>query len=167
MWNGFKTENELINAELKEFWPETMSKSKYPEGILTTTDKIELGPRTSISTLETDPSGKPLNTPGAKADAGKIKPYLMISGFAKALELVAEVTTKGAEKYTPNGWAEVPDGVNRYMEGFARHLLKLGAGEVYDNGPHGIGTKHKAQMIWNLLASLELEERNGDKNKTE
>ena len=162
MWNGFKTENELINTELKEFWPTAVSTTLEPKGYFTTEGTVEFHP-----VVETDPSGKPLNTPGAKADAGKIKPYLMMSGFAKALELVAEVTTKGAEKYTPNGWAEVPEGVNRYMEGFARHLLKLGAGEVYDNGPHGIGTKHKAQMIWNLLASLELEERNGDKNKTE
>lgn len=158
MWNGFKTENELINAELKEFWPTAITQE--PKGLITiAADSIEFNPTTPISTLETDPNGKPLNTPGAKADAGKLKPWLMMAGFSRALELVSEVTTKGAEKYTPNGWAEVPNGIERYMEGFGRHLLKLGQGEIYDNGPNGIGTKHKAQMIWNLLASLELEER--------
>lgn len=154
MWNGFKTENELINAELKEFWP--TARTQEPKGIISA-NAIEYVIKPPF--LETDPNGKPLNTPGAKADAGKLRPWLMMAGFSRALELVSEVTTKGAEKYTPNGWAEVPNGIERYMEGFGRHLLKLGQGEIYDNGPNGIGTKHKAQMIWNLLASLELEER--------
>jgi hypothetical protein len=137
-WHGFKTENEYINKDLPVY-----------QGV-----------------VEKDPSGISLNTPGAKADAGKIRPWLMMAGFARALELVSEVTTKGAEKYTPNGWAEVPEGIDRYMEGFGRHMLKLGRGEVYDNGPNGIGTKHKAQMIWNLLASLELEEREKSTSET-
>ena len=154
MWNGFKTENELINSQLKEFWPTAITQE--PKGIISA-NAIEYDIKPPF--LETDPNGKPLNTPGAKADAGKLKPWLMMAGFSRALELVSEVTTKGAEKYTPNGWAEVPNGIERYMEGFGRHLLKLGQGEIYDNGPNGIGTKHKAQMIWNLLASLELEER--------
>lgn len=114
------------------------------------------------STTEADPNGMPLNSPGAKADSGKIKPWLCISGFSRALEEVSKVTTVGAEKYTPNGWSTVENGSERYMEAFARHMMKLGQGEIFDNGPGGIGTYHKAQMIWNLLASLELElRRNG------
>jgi len=108
---------------------------------------------------ESDPSGGSLNEPGKKADAGKLLPWLFFSGFAHALEKVAEVTTLGAKKYTPNGWAQVPNGPDRYMDAALRHLIYLGQGEKYDNGKGGIGTLHKAQIIWNLLASLELELR--------
>ena len=112
--------------------------------------------------IEKDPGGKDLNSPGAKADAGKIQPWLMLSGFSRALEEVAKVTTVGAKKYTPNGWVEVPDGVDRYMQAFSRHMLDLGKGEIIDSGPGGTNCMHKAQMIWNLLASLELELRESD-----
>lgn len=50
----------------------------------------------------------------------------------------------------------VPEGEQRYMEAFGRHMLALGKGEVIDDDT---GCLHKAQMIWNLLASLELELR--------
>lgn len=108
---------------------------------------------------EYDPTGGSLNEPGKKADAGKLLPWLFFSGFANALEKVAEVTTLGAKKYTPGGWATVANGPERYMEAAMRHLIYLGQGEKLDNGPGGIGTLHKAQIIWNLLASLELELR--------
>lgn len=108
---------------------------------------------------EADPSGGSLNEPGKKADAGKLLPWLFFSGFANALEKVAEVTTLGAKKYTPGGWATVPNGPERYMEAGMRHLTWLGQGEKFDSGPGGIGTLHKAQIIWNFLASLELELR--------
>lgn len=109
--------------------------------------------------FEADPSGGSLNEPGKKADAGKVLPWLCLSGFANALEKVAEVTTLGAKKYTPGGWAEVPNGPERYMEAAVRHLIYLGQGEKFDDGPGGIGTLHKAQIAWNILASLELELR--------
>lgn len=109
-------------------------------------------------TIEADPSGGSLNEPGKKADAGKILPWLFLSGFARALEETAKVTTLGAKKYTPGGWATVPDGVNRYMEAAMRHMLALGKGKVLDDGIGGLGvTYHKSQIIWNILASLELE----------
>lgn len=112
---------------------------------------------------EIDPNGRKANEPGAKLDSGKVRPWLCIAGFSRALEEVARVTTKGAEKYTPNGWCKVPNGEERYMEAFGRHLLEYGKGEKFDSGPKGLGSDiyHKAQMIWNLLASLELELRNG------
>lgn len=104
--------------------------------------------------IERDPSGKNPHEPGAKLDAGKQRPWLMICGFARALDAVANVTTAGAKKYTPNGWRDVPDGAARYMEAFARHQLALASGEHIDADT---GCWHKAQMAWNLLASLELE----------
>jgi hypothetical protein len=103
---------------------------------------------------------------GSKLDAGKSRVWLMISGFARALGEVAEVTTVGALKYTPGGWAHVPDGVDRYMEAFGRHMLAMGRGEVFDDGPNGTGKRHKAQAIWNMTASLELELRNEEAAKS-
>lgn len=108
---------------------------------------------------EADPHGLDASAPGAKLDAGKTRPWLCLAGFSRAFEAVAEVTTVGAAKYSDNGWMEAPDGEARYMEAFGRHMLALGRGEVFDNGPKGTGARHKAQMIWNLLASLELELR--------
>lgn len=105
---------------------------------------------------ERDPHGTDPHAPGAKLDAGKDRVWLCLAGFSRAFGKVAEVTTKGAAKYTPNGWTEVPDGAERYMDAFGRHALKLGTGEAIDPDT---GCLHKAQMIWNLLASLELELR--------
>lgn len=113
------------------------------------------GTRSSLRE-ETDPHGLDPHAPGAKLDANKVLPWLCISGFAHALTAVADVTSKGARKYTPNGWMAVPDGEKRYMEAFGRHLLALGRGEEIDQDTQCL---HKAQMIWNLLASLELELR--------
>lgn len=103
---------------------------------------------------EVDPFGVPANTPGAKLDAGKTMAWLCISGFSRALMAVADVTTKGAIKYTPNGWKEVPNGETRYKEAMARHLLMLGQGEQIDKDT---GCLHLAQVAWNALAALELE----------
>jgi len=109
-----------------------------------------------VTDMETDPTGKRPGELGAKLDANKYLPWLCISGFSLALTTVADVTTKGAKKYTPNGWAHVINGESRYMEAFARHMLALATGEIIDKDS---GCLHKAQMIWNLLASLELELR--------
>ena len=108
---------------------------------------------------ERDPHGTDPHSPGAKLDAGKPMVWLCVSGFSNALAEVASVTTKGATKYTPNGWVNVPDGQQRYMEAFGRHMIALGRGELRDADT---GCLHKAQMIWNLLASLELELRTQD-----
>lgn len=103
---------------------------------------------------EHDPNGLSASAPGAKLDAGKMRPWLMIAGFSLALAEVSRVTTQGATKYSPNGWKSVASGEERYMDAFGRHMLALGTGEKIDCDT---GCMHKAQMIWNLLASLELE----------
>jgi hypothetical protein len=110
----------------------------------------------NTSYREFDPAGVDPHEPGAKLDGGKTMVWLCVSGFSRALAEVAEVTTQGARKYTPNGWMQVPNGSQRYMEAFGRHMLMLGSGEIEDAQT---GCLHKAQMIWNLLASLELELR--------
>lgn len=120
-----------------------------------------------VETREVDPNGIDPHAPGAKLDAGKLKPWLTLTGFPRALREVSRVTTKGAEKYTPHGWASVENGAERYMEAFGRHLLDLAEGKIMDDGPKGLGPDiyHKASMIWNLLASLELELRAAESNK--
>lgn len=111
---------------------------------------------------EVDPTGRNANAPGAKLDAGKQRPALVLGEFARALEAVVEVGTVGATKYTPRGWLEVPNGQERYADAAFRHQLKVWKGERVDDGPGGTGKLHKAQVIWNLLAELELELRNAD-----
>jgi hypothetical protein len=132
------------------------------ECILSLQQKLEAETSERKYMSEKDPNGIGQHEPGAKLDSGKPRVWLCMAGFSRALMAVADVTTKGAAKYTPNGWISVPDGKERYMEGFARHALALGRGDVYDNGPGGTGCMHKAQMIWNLLASLELELREAE-----
>jgi len=107
----------------------------------------------SLTPKEADPSGVSLNTPGAKADAGKLRPSLVLGGFAKALEAVVTVGTKGAAKYTDNGWKEVPNGFARYSDAQGRHELKRNKGETHDADS---GDLHLAHEAWNALAKLQL-----------
>jgi hypothetical protein len=105
------------------------------------------------SRIERDPYGRDPHAPGAKLDAGKVRPALTLHGFARAQLAVAEVATHGAEKYTDDGWAHVPDGVARYTDALLRHELALGSGEVVDPDS---GLPHAAHVAWNALARLEL-----------
>lgn len=102
---------------------------------------------------EHDPTGRDAHAPGAKLDAGKPLPALVIGSFAAGLMEVVQVGTDGARKYTPNGWKEVPDGPARYMEALWRHLMAHMAGEVRD--PQS-GHRHMAHVAWNALAYLTL-----------
>lgn len=164
MWHGFKTENQYINSLVQAMESEQSNnvgysakqEQKFWEGAI----KLPEGYK-----FEKDPSGRSLNTPGAKADAGKLRPWLVLGAFSHALEEVAKVGTAGAKKYTPNGWKTVPDAEDRYMEAFMRHLLELGKGNEIDDGPNGVYTHHIANMIWNLCAVLELKlsEKSTDK----
>lgn len=140
---------------------------------------------------ESDPYGTDLNAPGAKADANKPRAGLCLIGFIPALDTilahedgfvslgasstvveasfrwpkalmeVAKVTTAGAAKYTPSGWSQVPNGVERYLDAWGRHVLATGSGELFDDGPGGTNCRHDAQSCWNLLAALTLSLRDG------
>ena len=102
---------------------------------------------------EHDPTGRHPHEPGAKLDAGKVRMGLVFNGFAAALCEVAKVGTYGADKYTDNGWREVPNGVDRYTDALHRHLNAEARGEASDRDT---GLLHAAHACWNSLARLEL-----------
>ncbi len=102
---------------------------------------------------ESDPNGKRQSEAGAKLDAGKNRMGLVLCGFARALQEVGAVGTYGANKYTDNGWIEVPDGERRYTDAMLRHLMREATGEVHDPDT---GLHHAAHAAWNALARLDI-----------
>ena len=111
---------------------------------------------------EADPSGLSPHTPGAKLDAGKPMPGLVLGDFARALQAVTDVGTYGARKYTPHGWVSVDNGISRYTDAMHRHLLKEAVGESRDADT---GLLHAAHAAWNALARLDLMLREQEKVK--
>jgi hypothetical protein len=101
---------------------------------------------------EFDPNGIDAHVAGAKLDAGKPRPGLVLAGFALALARVTDVGTYGAGKYSDNGWMEVPDGFERYTDAMLRHWLK----EAYEMNDPDTEIQHAAHLAWNALARLEL-----------
>src|SRR5690606_41842045 len=73
--------------------------------------------------IERDPNGIDPREPGAKLDAGKVHPSLILSDMARALLAVAEVGTFGANKYSDGGWQYVQDGIKRYSDAKDRQRL--------------------------------------------
>src|ERR1035437_9832401 len=103
---------------------------------------------------EVDPNGFLAQQPGAKMDAGKIPVAQgVLQYFPRALTAVAEVSQIGARKYSWKGWEKVPDGINRYTNALARHLLAMDTEGTRDADT---GCLHLAQVAWNALAALEL-----------
>ena len=104
--------------------------------------------------IEKDPNGLDLKTPGAKADDGKPEVLRgVLQYFPRAVLEVAKVSRRGADKYSWKGWERVPDGIQRYGDACARHLLAESI-----EGPIDRDTSllHAAQVAWNALARLEL-----------
>ena len=103
---------------------------------------------------EQAPNGLPLNLPGQKADYGKSPLYRgLLDYFPRACMAIADVSAKGAAKYSWKGWEKVEDGQNRYMDAMLRHVAKEGI-----EGPIDLetGCYHLNQVAWNALATLEL-----------
>lgn len=110
---------------------------------------------------ESDPNGLSPHVSGAKLDAGKPRPSLVLGGFARALMAVTRIGTYGAVKYTDNGWMEVSDGINRYDDAKLRHWLTEKSGIECDADTQELHAAHEA---WNALARLDLLIRNNEKN---
>lgn len=94
--------------------------------------------------------------PGFKADKGKNRLGLIFADFPRALELIGEIATFGAEKYIDHGWVSVPDGEKRYRDALYRHLLAYERGEELDPET---GLSHLGHAAWNIAAILELKLR--------
>lgn len=109
---------------------------------------------------ELDPLGRSAHSAGAKLDAGKPRPSLVLGGFARALMEVTKVGTLGAAKYTDDGWQEVPNGENRYDDAMLRHWLQEKMGETHDAESE---LNHLAHQCWNSLARLDLYLRQQEK----
>lgn len=124
--------------------------------------RFELAQR-AAPTGEADPTGRDPHAPGAKLDAGKLRPTLVIRDMARALEAVIKVATDGANKYTPGGWLEVPNAKERYEDADLRHMLKRFKGEPVDADSKSL---HLAHNAWNALAKLELHLREQEKANT-
>lgn len=99
-----------------------------------------------------------------KYDAGKPAVFRgLIDYFPRAVEQVASVSTFGASKYAWKGWEGVDDGINRYSDAMARHLLEEAKGKPFDSDS---GLLHAAHVAWGALARLELmlRERDAENN---
>lgn len=108
---------------------------------------------------EKDPNGKNAKEGGAKLDAGKPDPWSgLFDYFPRACLAVADVSSRGAQKYSWKGWETVPDGERRYGAAMGRHILYESIEGLYDTGPGGLGKDvlHASQVAWNALARLEL-----------
>lgn len=111
---------------------------------------------------ERDPNGKDAHEAGAKLDAGKLRPSLVMGGFARALKEVTKIGTYGAVKYTDNGWMEVPNGIERYDDAMLRHWMDEKCGVECDPDTNLL---HAAHLAWNALARLDLMIRKLERTK--
>lgn len=108
--------------------------------------------KSSHIAAETDPRWLKSGEPGAKFDAGKVRPSLILNAMPLAILAVSEVGTYGANKYSENGWKDVDNGIARYTDAMDRHRIKEGLGPFDEDS----NLRHAAQVAWNALARLEL-----------
>lgn len=96
-----------------------------------------------------------------KMDMGKVPVWQgFLNYFPRAIIAVALVSEYGKRKYAPDaeefnsGWRDVPNGINRYLDADARHMLKRAIpsqGEYDDESE----LAHLAHKAWNAMAELE------------
>lgn len=151
-------------CQTMNFTPNTSIKpnSTFPLDADATHQTETFGPIPVGEATELDPTGRDAHTPGAKLDAGKVRPALVLGQFARALWAVSAVGTYGAVKYTENGWISVPNGIDRYDDAKLRHWLKDKMGESLDSDTL---LAHAAHEAWNALARLDLLIREQEKVK--
>lgn len=104
----------------------------------------------------TDPNGIDQHAPGAKCDSGKRDLLTSVKTFPNAIAGVSRVAKYGAEKYTPDGWRQVPGGVERFTKALLRHLAD---GQIEEIDPES-GLAHSLHAAWNALAIVELQKQN-------
>jgi hypothetical protein len=70
-----------------------------------------------------------LHVAGAKDDAAKLPVELVPP---EAIEAIAEILDFGRQKYTEDGWKEVPNAYRRYTAAALRHIYAILRGELID-----------------------------------
>lgn len=123
-------------------------------------DKTDRTSSMSAKEFSTD-AAEAVAAGNTKYDGGKSPVFRgAISYFPRAISAVAAVSAFGVSKYAWKGWEQVDDGLNRYSDALARHLLYESMGEDVDPDSNLLHASHTA---WNALARLELilKERNG------
>lgn len=89
---------------------------------------------------------------GLRYDAGKVRLDLLPPAWTWAL---AQVMTKGAEKYAPRNWEKgMP--WSKVVGPMLRHAFKWLSGEIYDPET---GCHHLAMVAWNALALMTYQSR--------
>jgi len=73
---------------------------------------------------------------------------------AIAIDELAKVLTFGANKYAPNSWQNVSDGLERYRAALLRHAFAIQSGELYDQES---GMPHSAHAMCCAAFIVELE----------
>lgn len=74
---------------------------------------------------------------------------------ANAIESLAKVLTFGANKYAPNSWQNVEDGLERYRAALLRHTFAMQRGELIDDES---GLPHSAHAMCCAAFINELEQ---------
>lgn len=102
-----------------------------------------------------------------KMDMGKVPVWQgFLNYFPRAIIATALVSEYGKRKYAPDaeefnfGWRDVANGLNRYLDADARHMLKRAIptqGEYDDESE----LAHLAHKAWNVMAELETALLNG------
>ena len=137
---------------LKELLRRKIDQTKGADEFKFVADKFEIRDHTGRVHLSSDG----LHVPGAKDDKAKPMAGVLLD-FSRALQLVVDVGTYGAKKYTRTGWVAVSAAETRYTDAMMRHLLAM------DVDPDGLdketGLPHLAHIAWNALAVLELQAR--------
>lgn len=85
----------------------------------------------------------------------------VLAQFPRAMACIATIGAYGANRYSSDNWRNVRDGVSRYTNALARHLVSEGSGEVLDPDAR---FPHAWSVAWNSLARLELMEIEREKN---
>lgn len=112
---------------------------------------------------KSDMAAAPKSDPAAakKMDMGKVPVWQgCLNYFPRALIYIALISDYGKRKYAPDaavfntGWRDVANGLERYLDADARHMLKRAIptqGEYDDESEMA----HLAHKAWNALAELE------------
>lgn len=94
------------------------------------------------------------HAPGVKLDAGKSPVRRgLLEQFPRACMAVAHLSATGADKYTWEGWEQVPNGAARYGDADVRHICNAAIEGPVDSETNHLHAAHEA---WNALARLEL-----------